>query len=61
MSEQRLDIDKMQECIDRAAVFVNDVLPQARGLAFQDYANINELCILLGQLSDVDKETKRYD
>ncbi len=39
-----------QECIDRAAKFYDDVLPQIGNLAIQDYKNMNELGILLKQL-----------
>ena len=53
---------ELQKCVDRAAVFFNDVMPQAGQLAFQDYANLNELAILLRKLKspDIDDETKVF-
>ncbi len=39
-----------QECIDRAAKFYDDVMPQIGGLCIQDYGNLNELGILLERL-----------
>ena len=39
-----------QECIDRAAVFLEDVIPQIGELCIQDYDNLNQLGILLEKL-----------
>ena len=50
------------ECLDRSAIFFNDVLPQIGRLAIQDYANLNELSMLLTRLRspEITDETKRY-
>lgn len=39
-----------QECIDRANIFFEDVLPQAGKLCIQDFENVNLLGILLSKL-----------
>lgn len=43
-------IDKLQSCIDKTDKFVNDVMPQIGGICIQDYANLNEMCMLLTEL-----------
>lgn len=42
--------EKMQDCINRADKFVTDVLPQIGGICLQDYASLNEMCMLLTEL-----------
>ena len=42
--------NKMQECINKADKFVNDVMPQIGRICLQDYANLNEMCMLLTEL-----------
>ncbi len=44
-------VDERQECIDRAAVFFNDVMPQIGGLVIQDFENVNQLAGLLARFS----------
>ena len=44
------DLQKYQECIDRADVFIQDILPQLGPICLQDYGNLNQLCILLREL-----------
>lgn len=43
-------LKKMQECIDKANAFFNDVMPQIGKLCIQDYQNLNELGVALSQL-----------
>lgn len=43
-------VDDKQDCIDRAAIFFDDVMPQIGGICIQDYANLNELAMLLTKL-----------
>ena len=43
-------LDERQQCIDKAAIFVDDVMRQIGKLVIQDYQNLNELCILLNKL-----------
>lgn len=39
-----------QECIDRAAIFYDDVMKQVGNLCIQDYQNLNELGVMLAKL-----------
>lgn len=50
------DLKEMQEFIDRANMFFEDVMPQIGGLCIQDYGNLNELGILLSKLKSKTKE-----
>jgi len=46
-----------QECINRAAMFYNEVLPQMKHLTLQNYENMNLLGILLRNLRTNNKDT----
>ena len=37
------------ELVKRTNLFVEDVMPQIGGLCIQDFANLNELCMLLSK------------
>ncbi len=41
--------ESMQECINRASQFFDEIMPQIGRLVSQDYENINELAILLNK------------
>ena len=43
---------KLQECVNRAHGFVDDVMPQIGELVIQDYSNLNVLNIMLHDLSN---------
>jgi len=40
-------IEDKRECINRAAIFIDDVMPQIGKLCIQDYDNLNRLLILI--------------
>lgn len=55
------DIKKLQELADRSAIFFNDVLPQIGGLCVQDFANVNELGMLIDKYVEPEtRKAKRY-
>lgn len=48
-SELQQDLPKLITLVDE---FVEDVLPQAGKLCFQNYGNLNEMCLLLKKFKD---------
>ena len=51
----RSEIQRMQVLLDRANIFVEDVMPQVGILVIQDFANLNELCMGLSIYSRKDR------
>jgi len=47
-------LNDMQKCVDLAAEFYDDVMPQAGKLVFQNYAHVNELGIMAHRLQRKD-------
>lgn len=47
MSFKKEDTEEVQKLIDKANIFFEDVLTQIGIITLQDYANLNELGILL--------------
>lgn len=44
------ELQEIQECINMAAIFYDDVIKQIGNICIQDYQNLNELGILLRKL-----------
>jgi len=53
--EEQERLAGMQDCINRADVFVEDIMTQIGGLCIQDFDNLNQLCILLSRYKTDDK------
>ena len=43
-------VRELESTINKARIFVDDVMPQIGGICLQDYANMNELCMALTRL-----------
>ena len=43
-------VQELEGTINKARIFVDDVMPQIGGICLQDYANMNELCMALTRL-----------
>ena len=43
-------VEDLESTINKARIFVDDVMPQIGGICLQDYANMNELCMALTRL-----------
>ena len=50
LDDAREEIEQLRECVRKSIIFVDDVMPQIGSICLQDYANLNELCILQTQL-----------
>ena len=50
-----MEPNELEELAEKANKFVKDVIPQIGSLCIQDYANLNELCILLSKFESQSK------
>ena len=47
--EEQQKLAELQECANRANILLDDIFPQIAKMAVQDYANLNELAMLLAK------------
>jgi len=50
----------MQECVDRAHIMLNDVIPQLAKMTLQDFQNLNALGMLTEKLTTRNNTDKRF-
>jgi hypothetical protein len=59
-TEEQKRLEELQECVNRTAIFLNDILPQLKNACIQDFRNLSQLVTLVSNHSQRNGTDTRY-
>jgi hypothetical protein len=59
-TEEQKRLEELQECVNRTAIFLNDIFPQLKNACIQDFHNLNQLATLVSNHSQRNNTDTRY-